>query len=208
MIKLDSLSRWMPLKVGDTLVLEGDIHRRIRLHVNSPKRSSLFFVNEDGEVQFLAAPVGRDVVEFAAAGTLKISTDDEDVYVYSSETEQTCTIIPDAETFTKIAERAARNPDIEYLMHQQQINLNRRFALLERDLEQREIAAYEAGTRVANAQLAGTPAAKNDAGQSGQDGNGSASTESAGQAPSGESSNTGQNPPAGHSAPAGEPANQ
>lgn len=208
MIKLDSLSRWMHLKKGDILTLAGDAQRRIRLQVNSPKRSSLFIVNDDGVPVFLAAPDGRDVVEFATGGDVRITTDDDDVFVYTAENEPTFTIIPDAEIFTKIAERSARNPDLEHMMYLQQINMDRRFAQMQYDMQRQVNEAYEAGTRVANAELAGAPAPKDDAGQSGQHGNGSTSTESAGQTPSLENSSAGENPPAGHSAPAGEPAAQ
>jgi len=208
MIKLDSLDRWMHLKKGEVLTLAGNAPRRIRLQVNSPKRSSLFIVNGDGELAFLAAPDGRDVVEFAAGGDVRLTTDDDDVYVYTAENEPTYTIIPDAVIFTKIAERSARNPDLEHMMYLQQVNLDRRLAALQGDIQRQVNEAYEAGTRVANTQPAGATAPKDDAGQSGQDANGSASTESTGQAPSLEISSAGQNPPAGHPAPAGEPAAQ
>lgn len=208
MIKLDCLSRWMHLKKGDILTLPGDAQRRIRLQVNSPKRSSLFIVNDDGELVFLAAPDGRDVVEFASGGDVRITTEESHVYVYTAENEPTFTIIPDAEIFTKIAERSARNPDLEHMMYLQQINMDRRFAQMQNDMQRQVNEAYEAGTRVANAELAGALAPKDDAGQSGQDGNGGAPAAGAGQAPSLESSDTGQNPPAGQPAPVGDPANQ
>ena len=208
MIKLDSLSRWMHLKKGDILTLAGDAQRRIRLQVNSPKRSSLFIVNDDGELVFLAAPDGRDVVEFAAGGDVRITTEESHVYVYTAENEPTFTIIPDAEIFTKIAERSARNPDLEHMMYLQQINMDRRFAQMQNDMQRQVNEAYEAGTRVVNPEQAGAPIAQDDAGQSGQDGNGGTPAAGTGQAPSGESSSTGQNPPAGHHAPAGESANQ
>ena len=208
MIKLDSLSRWNRLAKGSVLTLAGDAQRRIRLQVNSPKRSSLFIVNDDGEPVFLAAPDGRDVVEFAACGDVRLTTDDEDVFVYTAENEPTFTIIEDAEIFTKIAERSARNPDLEHMMYLQQINMDRRFAQMQHDMNERVNEAYEAGTRVANSQLTGAHAPKDEAGQSGQDGNGSTSTAGTGQAGSGESSGTGENPPAGQPAPAGEPAAQ
>lgn len=69
MIKLDSISRWNHLPVGQRLTLNGDAPRRIRLNVNSPKRISLHLVNpETGVLQFLASPDGLEVVEFYACG--------------------------------------------------------------------------------------------------------------------------------------------
>ena len=206
MIKLDSLSRWMHLKKGDILTLSGDAQRRIRLQVNSPKRSSLFIVNDDGEPVFLAAPVGRDVVEFASSGNVRITTEDDDVFVYTAENEPTFTIFEDAETFTKIAERTARNPDLEHMMYLQQQNMERRLAAMHGQFESKLNEAYSAG--MANAQSAGAADPKDDAGQAERNPDGSASAAGIGQAPSGEVSNTGQSAPDGQSAPAGEPAAQ
>lgn len=206
MIKLDSLSRWLRLPAGDVLTLKGDAQRRIRLQVNSPKRISLWIVNDHGEPTFLASPVGRDVVEFAAGGDVRLTTDDDDVYVYTAESEPTFTIFEDAEIFTKIAERRARNPDLEYLMQQQQINMDRRMSVLAGELNNRVNEAYEAG-RMAHAVDTRAAAAQNDAGQAERNADTGASTSSAGQAASSETSSAGTNPPAGQP-PVGEPAPQ
>lgn len=208
MIKLDSLDRWMHLKKGEVLTLAGNSPRRIRLQVNSPKRSSLFIVNGDGELVFLAAPEGRDVIEFAAGGDVRLTTEDDDVYVYTAENEPTYVIIEDPVIFTKIAERSTRNPDLEHVMYLQQVNLDRRLTALQGDIQRQVNEAYEAGTRVANSQLTGATAPKNDEGQAERNPDGSTSAESTGQAPSGEGSNTGQNPPVGQPSPIGEQAAQ
>lgn len=145
MIKLDSLSRWSRLDKGAVLTLPGVADRRIRLNVNSPGRVSLFIVNDDGEPIFLACPEGRDVVEFAAPGDVRITTEDEDVFVYTAENEPTFSIIENAEVFTQIAQRAARNPDMEHMLYLQQVNMERRFAALAADMESKVHDAYEAG---------------------------------------------------------------
>ncbi|MER9486827.1 hypothetical protein NKI50_12660 [Mesorhizobium sp. M0563] len=145
MIKLDSLSRWNRLEKGAVLTLPGDAERRIRLNVNSPGIARLFLVTGDGEPVFLAAPERRDVVEFAHGGNVSITTEDNDVFVYTAENEPTFSIIENAEVFTQIAERAARNPDMEHLLYLQQINMERRFAQLANDMESRTRDAYDAG---------------------------------------------------------------
>lgn len=150
MIKLDSLSRWIALPKGQVLTLHGNkSERRIRINVNSPRRICLYLVNDDGELVFLAAPVGRDVIEFAQGGDVRIATEDDDVSVYTSEREPTFTVIEDAEIFTTIMTRAARNPDLEYLMAKQQANIERRFQMLEAEANQRAEAAYHAGKQAA-----------------------------------------------------------
>lgn len=179
MIKLDSLSRWNALPKGGVLTLAGDAQRRIRLNVNSPKRISLFIVNDDGEPIFLAAPVGRDIVEFAAGGDVRITTDDNDVFIYTAENEPTFHIVEDAEIYTQIANRAARNPDLEHMLYLQQINMERRFAALSAEMAEQVNNAYDSGRNMANAQPPATDAREDDAGQSEPSTDGGASAASA-----------------------------
>lgn len=203
MIKLDSLSRWAHLKKGDVLTLHGGAQRRIRLEVNSPKRSSLYFVNDDGETIFLAAPDRRDVVEFAAGGNVRLTTDDDDVFIYTSEREPTFTIIEDAVVFTKIAERSARNPDLEHMMYLQQINMDRRFAQMANDMQQRVNEAYEAGTksRLAVSEPKSEDVREINSEQSQSINNGGASTGSTGEAPSSGTGGSTETTPVGQPAP-------
>lgn len=182
MIKLDSLSRWSHLPAGSKLVLAGDAERRIRLNVNSPKRISLFVIDDNGEFKFLASPDGLDVIDFAAGGNVQITTNDEDVYFYTSENEPTFSIFPDAEIYTRIAERAPRNPDLEHMMYLTQINMEKRFAQMHGQFEARVSEAYEAGTRVANSDPAGAALGQNDAGQPQSNNDAGAPTAGAGQA--------------------------
>lgn len=183
MIKLDSLSRWSHLPKGDILTLTGDTERRIRLNVNCPKRIRLYVVNEFGELQFLASPDGRDVIDFAACGNIQITTQDDDVYFYTAENEPTFSIFPDAEIFTRIAERAARNPDLDHMLYLQQINMERRFAQMEANVSTRVKEAYNAGRQMADTDHQGAAPAQNDAGQPKPDTNIGTPPEGAGQAP-------------------------
>lgn len=130
MIKLGNLERWLPLPQGKVLTLDGDDVRRILLTVNSPGTATLWLVNDDGELQFLAAPCGRDEVEFFAGGNVRITTDDEHVYLMTAESEADYVIVEDPEVFTEIAQRAARNPELEKLMYLQQVNMERRLAAM------------------------------------------------------------------------------
>lgn len=161
MIKLDSLERWIALPKGGVFTLPGAAARRVRLNVNSPGRSPLYLVDDDGQLVFLAAPDGRDVVEFAAAGDIRITTEADDVSVYSAENEPTFSIIENAEVFTQIANRQARNADLEHMMYLQQQNIERRLAALAAEMETRVGEAYEAGrATVVVSDAPGTVAAK------------------------------------------------
>lgn len=144
MIKLDTLSRWAHLAPQTVLTLPGQENRKIRLEVNAPGRVRLYLM-EDEELRFLAAPEGRDTVEFWCPGDVKIVTDDADVFVYTAELEPTFVEIENTEVFTEIAERAARNPEMERMMYLAQQNAERRFAQLAQEATENARRAYEAG---------------------------------------------------------------
>lgn len=137
MIKLDTLTRWRPLAQGEVMTIPGEASRRIRLHVNSPGRAVLYLRENERTHRFLAAPVGREVVEFTAEGDVEIVTGSDDVQVYTAEFEPTFVVVEDPEIFTQIAQRAARNPELEHMMWLQQQNVERRMAQLQRDMEAR-----------------------------------------------------------------------
>lgn len=159
MIKLDSLERWSRLEKGSVLTLPGEAPRRVKLNVNSPGWAKLFIVTDDGEPVFLACAERRDVVEFAAGGDIRITTEDDDVFIYTSENEPTFTIIENAEVFTQIANRAARNPDLEHIMFMAEQNMARRFAAMEQEINHKVTAAYDAGKQsVAHSDAPGTVA--------------------------------------------------
>lgn len=145
MIKLNELTRWRALAQGEVLTLPEGNSRRIRLEVNSPGRAPFYIVDSPTQMRFLAAPVGRDVIEFIADGEISITTGGDDVFVYTAELEPTFTVIEDAEVFTQIATRAARNPDMEHMMYLQQQNVERRMAQLQAEMEARLDQTYNAG---------------------------------------------------------------
>lgn len=144
MIKLDSLSRWSRLDPGSAMVLAGGKERKIRVNVNSPG-CRLYVGDGKSTPEFLTVvPPGRDVVEFAAPGNVYISTDVDDVFLYSSENEPTFTIIENAAIFTEVIQRAARNPDLEYMMYQQRLNMERLYASMDQEINQRVRNAVDA----------------------------------------------------------------
>lgn len=177
MLKIGELARWHDLPKGDVMTLAGDRPRTIRLNVNSPGLARLYLVDKDGDIQrFLATADRLDVVQFFADGVVRIATPDADVAIYSAENEPTFSVIENAETFTKIANRAARNPDLEYLMHMQQVNLERRMAQLDRDMQAKLEHAYESGKReIVRSNAPGAAAEQSLVEQPGRDSNGSAS---------------------------------
>lgn len=164
MIRLGNIDRWTALPKGMVLSLPGKEVRRVLLTVNSPGVAALYIQHCDGELQFLAAPDRMDTVEFYHEGDVKITTDAEDVFILSAENEVDYVVIEDAEVFTEIATRAARNPELEKLLHLQQVNTERRLAAIMEGYEGRINEAFDAGRRANSGRTEGTPP-DNDAGK-------------------------------------------
>lgn len=137
MIKLNSLSRWRPLRPGDWIDLAGAEERVIRLYVNSPGRALLYIDPDGDEPRFLAAPEGCEEVEFSASGVVRIGTSSQDVWVHTAELETTWTVFENAESYTGPMNRAARNPEVEMMMLLAQQNIDRRMAALDQLIEEK-----------------------------------------------------------------------
>lgn len=155
MIKLGSLNRWLALPVDAVITLPGEGIRRVLLGVNSPGVSPLYTVSDDGEVEFLASPDRLEEIEFYHEGDLKITTKSPDVFLLTSESLPMHFEVPDPETFTEIATRAARNPEMERVMYMAQVNMERRIAQIAAGVEERIGDAFTAGQRAATGRPSG-----------------------------------------------------
>lgn len=147
-IKLKNLDKWLPLASGEVVTLGGgdpSDSRKVRLEVNAPYEVRLYIgINE--EQRFLALVKGLETVEFFVRGQVDIHSDG-DVALYTAEFETVSFYVPEATTFTKIAERRHRNPELEYVMHRMTENMERRMAIRDREVENLR-AAMEAQQNV------------------------------------------------------------
>lgn len=135
-IKLNSIARWTAVDNGSGVALNGRGHRKVRIDFLSENDRRIYLVRADGEVRFLAfLEAGHTCLEFMDEGNLLLSPDDDggELWAYTSEFEAAHVVVPDAVTFTKIAQRRTRNPELEHMMWLQQQNIDRRFAALEND---------------------------------------------------------------------------
>lgn len=159
MIRLGNLGRWVALPRGSKITFPGQDVRRVRLTVNSPGIAKLYIIDEDGELHFLAAPDRLEEVEFSWAGDLVLTTDAEDVSFLTAENEPEHIVIEDPEVFTEIAQRAARNPELERIMYMAQRNMERRLQQIAIGFEERVNDAFDAGQRAGAGRTSGeTPA--------------------------------------------------
>lgn len=144
MQRIFDIKKWVRLEEGQVLSFDITKPRQVRVEVNSPGDSELYYIDANGEVVFLALVRGRDVVEFISDGAFKLSVQGNDCMIYTPDGAKIAHIATDAETFTRIVERRARNPEFERMQYEMMLNINRRLELqkheLERSYRRREVA--------------------------------------------------------------------
>ncbi|RWG23269.1 MAG: hypothetical protein EOQ55_00490 [Mesorhizobium sp.] len=149
-IKLNDLSRWASIAPGEVIRFSAGNPRSIRLKVNCRFQTSLFIVHADkdtGELTddlLVTVPAGISLVEFVTGSNpFRISADGSDpVRYYTAEMEPTAVEVADPVSFTKIAHRRARNPELEEMMFLMNQNMERRLAIMDQD-HARQIAALK-----------------------------------------------------------------
>lgn len=132
-----NLSKWKWLTEGELARFTGIKPRAVRLDVNAPDKIKMFIRYDDGEPVFLALVEGRDRIEFGVDGAFDLYIEGGECAFYTVDGSDWSVEKVDHRSFTRIMERRVRNPELEKLMHLQQVNLERRLAQQERDFEKR-----------------------------------------------------------------------
>jgi len=151
MQRMYNLDKWSTLSGGDGLVFVNPKPRTVRLEVKSIEKSPLFVVEPDtGLVHFLALVEGRDTLEFSSNGAFQLTTQEGHVVdVYTADGDDVSMKVVDPQSFTKVVERRARNPELEIIASTMMRNMERRFEQQAYELEAmyaRRAAAAELGT--------------------------------------------------------------
>lgn len=152
-IKLANISDWQPLESDKLLVLKhkDSEPRRVRLEVNCGSLTSFHLIRKGKDAFHLATLQGLDVIEFWDGGELKISAarvDGKkalDSWYYTADGQEVHFDELDEETFTRIAERRARNPQLEYMEYMAGLNIQRRMDAMAADFERRMEDKYARG---------------------------------------------------------------
>lgn len=135
MINLKNLDKWLHLMEGEMVSFAKVEPRTVRVEVNAPFETRLY-VTRNEEPVFLALVEGLEVVSFGVDGPFTLYGDSQ-LSLYSSELESVSFEVLEPEIFTEIAERRARNPELEYMMQKMQQNMERRLAKAEAELADR-----------------------------------------------------------------------
>lgn len=146
-VRIHNVGKWSVLKPGDMLELVGQAARKVRVEFNCPAPTRVDLVEGD-KMTFLAVVEGHEVIEFVAGVEVYLApTSEEEVWYFTNDGEQVAQARPEAVTFTKIASRRARNPELERMMFKMEQNMLRRTAALEAELaEIRAAAPYDPET--------------------------------------------------------------
>lgn len=132
MFDLKQLDRWETVAPG--MRFPTPYKRKVRLEVISEGESKLY-VSEGSQRSFIGRFEGYDVVQFTVNGPFELTAKGDPVKVWCSEFDTMEVVPPDATSFTRIAERKTRNPELERMMQRMRVNMERRLAQAERDIE-------------------------------------------------------------------------
>jgi len=130
-LNLNEISKFVLVAAGTGLALDSDKRRVVRLELNTSEPCQLRLQTGADDIRFLANVEGYQELTFVAPGPVTIWPDCEgEVWWWSPEMESHHVEVPDAETFTRIANRRERNPELERMMAKMQANAERRMAAM------------------------------------------------------------------------------
>lgn len=141
MQRIGNLKDWKRLAAGDGLEFSRKRARLVRLRVNAPEPTRLLYVNEQGEVSFLALVTGLDEVEFFADGPFGLGVESGECYVLTGDSQYTHMEKTDFRSFTEVWERRPRNYEFELMQYVARINMEKRMGEIAAAAE-RKVAEY------------------------------------------------------------------
>ncbi|MDX8442859.1 hypothetical protein [Mesorhizobium australafricanum] len=151
--KLGDLSRW---RAHDDKAIAFGHHkvRSIRLDVRASAPVHVYLhTNEDGELvdEFMTVlPVGLSAVEFLSGGCSLVLSSTGPLSYFTPEIEAVAFENVEEETFTTIAQRRERNPEVEWMEFLMNQNINSRMAAMDAEFERRMMALEERNALNAN----------------------------------------------------------
>lgn len=134
-IQLMDLRKWQCLEDGNMVQFTKKNPRVVRIDVNTPFKVTLWYAEENEDAKFLALVEGRDRVEFAVDGPFDLTVEGGDCWFYTVDGADFSMQAVDDRTFTRIAERRTRNPELDYMMQVMYQNMERRIQQTASDLE-------------------------------------------------------------------------
>lgn len=185
MQRMFNLREWTEIADGGSLSFHSARPRIVRFEVNTPdevlmhicypdgiyvthppenigEAGSTEEVLEPGTVQFLAKVTGRETIETFVEGAFDLVVQGGTLYVFTADGTEVHATVTDPIIFTKIAERKARNPELERIERRMYLNQERRMQQQADDMERRYgrlLTAAEERVRHAEQRATAKPAA-------------------------------------------------
>ncbi|AXH75493.1 MAG: hypothetical protein [Microviridae sp.] len=125
MQRIFNYDKWTSISEGGGLKFGNTRPRKVRLEVNAPDSVALSVADADGVSYFLALVAGRDTVEFYSRGSFTLVADGA-CWVYTADGDDISAVVDAPVSFTKIATRRSRNPELERIAFEMSRNMNRR----------------------------------------------------------------------------------
>lgn len=142
------------------VLIDQDVIEMLPKHVEEVKAQRASVDERAGTQQyFLGVAKGRDRFEFAVQGEFRLYVENGPTYITSSDGEFTHTVVPEEEKkiFTKVANRRARNPQLEMMEYTMKLNQQRFMEAMTAEMDRREKAI---GERYADERPKRAPSAK------------------------------------------------
>ena len=128
-----SLYDWGLLEPGKSVTIASTVEgvRSIRLRTNAPSPAALY-VKQDGipDAMFLARVEGLDEIQFNLEGDYELVAVGGEVWFDTLDGSAAHVDAVETESFTRIVERRARNPELEIIERRMAENMERRMAML------------------------------------------------------------------------------
>lgn len=156
--KLGDLARWRHHDEKAIFFADHKV-RTIRLDVRAAAPVHVYLhTNADGVVvdEFLTVlPVGLSSVEFLSGGCSLVLDSTGPVVYFTPEIEAVSFENVEEETFTTIANRRERNPEVEWMEFLMNQNINSRMAAMDAEFERRMLALEERNGNASGSEIPG-----------------------------------------------------
>lgn len=125
-VRLHNLGKWLLLAPGASFVVQGLGAHQVTVDVNCEQRTPFVVVRNDGSQTFIASVEGMERLIFTAEpDEYLMATSDGAVWFFSNEGDQIA-VESFEQSFTRLATRRERNPELELMMWKQNQNMLRR----------------------------------------------------------------------------------
>lgn len=137
-VRIDNIGKWTCVEEPNTVVLEADYQRAVRLDINCPSPTRIDWVdNATGVVTFLAIIQGREAVTFEAPGSgyFTFLSEAAEVWIYTVDGDG-IGVETFEESLAGLENRRERNPELERMMRRMEANVAARLAVVHAALDQ------------------------------------------------------------------------